>query len=573
MPLDPSISLQIKPPDINPLTMMSGFANLQNTLNQNKLFQQTFAARQRAGQILSQSPDLEQGLEQLYRDPVTAPFAAETANAVRQGQQTFADIQRLRAVTAGEQQRQATDGLQAAVAHGLPAIIESPSDATWDSVMKAQLNVLSPSARAAVAPALESLKHAMLADLPEEPEAAKAEVKKRAAALSLGSGFTPESLAAVAGKPAVVDLGYAKQPGLEAPGQPFTAQGPELLVGAPPRYENFPGGVPAAVPAIPGRFPGNPLTSSPGTGKFPAAGDTGNELGAQPAQPAPAGPAATSPPAAASAPAGAASVRPPGTPLGLAGNGELLILPPDAASPSVGTGAKGMQILSPAQLKSADAYQAEFADSGARAFQNASSTIGSLKSMSADMDTIAKGGGFLVPGTLSLYRNETAKALNTMAAMVGLKEVFDPSKLAAIDAFNKEVQRMGLTVLTTMLGNQREAAQTINNITTKAVPSLDNTPMGGKLIIEGLKAATQRVIDQRVWEEAWQAKNQGNLNGALARFNKEYPAESYADRVLEEFGIGPKGFVSPEAIAAAVRNGYLTVAQGKKIGIAQFGGQ
>lgn len=570
MPLDPSISLQAKVPESNPLTMISNFATLQNTLNQNRLFQQTFAARQRAGQILSQSPDLEQGLEQLYRDPVTAPFAAETANAVRAGQQTFADIQRLRAVTAGEQQKQATDGLQAAVGHGLPAIIENPSDSTWDTVMEAQLKVLSPSARAAVEPALRSLKTSLLADLPDDPDEAKAMVKKRAAALSLGSGFTPEALAAVAGKPAVLDLGYAKQPGLESPGQAFTPQGPELLVGAPPRYENFPGGVPGAVPAIPGRFPGpasNPLTS--GTGKFPPAGDSGNDLGAaQPAAPAP--PAAAAPRAPA---ASGAAVKPPGIPLGLAGNGELLVIPSDARSPSVGTGAKGMQVLSPAQQKSADALQTEFSGSGLRAYQNATATLGSLENMSNDLDTLAKGGGFLTPGTGMQFRADAAKAVNTLASMAGMKEVFDPTKLATVDAFNKEIQRMGLQVLTTMLGNQREAAQTINNITTKAVPSLENTPMGGKLIIEGLKAMSQRAVDQRKWENAWQAQNQGNLNGAAEAFNKEYPAESYAYKVLDEFGIGPKGFRTPQGIIDAVKAGYLTPAQGKRIGLEKFGGK
>jgi hypothetical protein len=571
MPLDPGISLGVKVPDANannPLGTLATFAGIQNQLNTNRLFQQTFAARQRAGQILSQSPDLEQGLEQLYRDPVTAPFAAETANAVRQGQQTFADIQRLRAVTAGEQQKQATDGLQAAVAHGLPAIIDNPTDQTWDNTMSAQLKVLSPSARAAVAPALESLKLAMLAGLPDDPAQARAEVKKRAAALSLGSGFTPESLAAVVGKPGIVDLGDVKQPTLERPGQAAVASGDAFSVGAAPRYEGFPGGVPAAVPAIPGagRSSGNPLTGS-GSGaspSFPAAAPAGNALGAE--QPKSASPAAASA-------AGTEAVEPPGQPLGVAGNGELLILPASAKSPSVGTGAKGMQVLSPAQQKNAETLQTEFSGSGLRAYQNANSTLGSLESMSADLDTLAKGGGFLTPGSGAQFRADVAKALNTMADMAGLKERIEPDKIAAVDAFNKETNRMGLTVLTTMLGNQREAAQTINNITTKAVPGIENSFMGGKLVIEGLKATTQRAIDQRKFENAWQAKNQGQLAGAAEAFNAAYPAESYADSVLQKFGIGPKGFISPQAIVDAVKAGYMTPAQGKALGIKQFGGK
>lgn len=573
MPLDPQISLGAKVPEAggaggNPLGTLATFAGVQNQLNTNRLFQQTFAARQRAGQILSQSTDLEQGLDQLYKDPITAPFAAETANAVRAGQQTFADINRMKAVTAGELQKQATDGLQAAVAHGLPSIIDNPTNETWDNVMQAQLKVLSPSARAAVGPALESLKLSMLSGLPGDPTAARAEVKKRAAALSLGSGFTPESLSAVVGKPTTINQGNVIQPGLEAPGQPFVSSGPSFPVGAPPRYENFPGGVPAAVPGIAGT--GNPITgqgapSAPARNSAPAPG--ANPLGAT----SPGAPAAASSSSATAA--GSSGVEAPGTPLGVAGNGELLVLPATARSPSVGSGAKGMQVLSPAQQKSAEDLQTEFSGSGLRAYQNANSTLGSLESMSADLDTLAKGGGLLTPGSGAQFRADVAKGLNTMADMAGLKERIDPDKIAAVDAFNKETNRMGLTVLTTMLGNQREAAQTINNITTKAVPGIDNSYMGGKLVIEGLRATTQRAIDQRKWENAWQAKNQGNLNGAAEAFNKAYPAESYADAVLEKFGIGPKGFTSPQAIVDAVKAGYMTPAQGKTLGIRQFGGK
>jgi hypothetical protein len=567
MPLDPGISLGVKVPEpANPLGMISTFATLQNTLNQNRLFQQTFAARKEIGQILATSPDIDTAAQRAFHSPTAAPFAGEAFNAIRQMEQTMTDIQYKRAQTAGEQQKQAQDGLHAALGQALPAIIDNPTNATWDSVMGAQLKTLSPSARAAVGPALDSIRTSLLSDLPDDPDQAKTVVKRRAAAIALGSGFTPEAFGAVAGKPTTQNLGNVIQPGLERPGQPFTASGPALPVGAPPRYENFPGGVPAAVPAIPGGGGGNPLTGASAGPVAPAAAVAGNALGAE--QPTP-----KSVPAGSEA--SASSVEPPGQPLGLAGNGELLILPASAKSPVVqaGGGSKGLNIRSSDQVESAKELQVEFAGSGLRAYNNAVATKGSLESMSADLDTISKGGGFLTPGTGAQFRADAAKAINTMARIVGIKDVFDTTKLATYDAFNKEIQRMGLTVLTTMLGNQREAAQTINNITTKAVPSLENTPMGGKLIIEGLKAATERIIDQRKWENAWQAQNQGNLNGAVERFNKEYPAETYAHKVLDEFGIGPKGFRSPQAIVDAVKNGYMTAAQGKEIGIKQFGGK
>jgi len=226
--------------------------------------------------------------------------------------------------------------------------------------------------------------------------------------------------------------------------------------------------------------------------------------------------------------------------------------------------------MSAAQQANAETLQKEFSDSGLRAFNNATATLGSLNYMTQDLDALAKAGGLLQPGTGAAWRTAVAKGINTMAEMAGLKDVFDPKAVSAIDAFNKETNRMGLTVLTTMLGNQREAAQTINNITTKAVPGIDNTFMGGKLVIESLKATTQRAIDQRNWENAWQARNQGNLNGADEAFNAAHPAQDYANAVLARFGMTPKGFASPAALKAAVANGFMTPKQAAGIGREQF---
>jgi hypothetical protein len=116
---------------------------------------------------------------------------------------------------------------------------------------------------------------------------------------------------------------------------------------------------------------------------------------------------------------------------------------------------------------------------------------------------------------------------------------------------------MGLNVVTTLLGNQREAAETIIN-TTKSVPGIDNTYLGAKLVASAIKSALQRTIDMRNFENAWQQKNQGNLNGAIEAFNQKYPADTYAEKVLGNFGLTPKGFASPEAVGEAYKSGLVT---------------
>lgn len=70
----------------NLLGSMMQYAYAQNALNQNKLFQQTFQARQRIGQIAAQSRDPQGNFDRMgfinniSGDPVAAPFAAEIIN-------------------------------------------------------------------------------------------------------------------------------------------------------------------------------------------------------------------------------------------------------------------------------------------------------------------------------------------------------------------------------------------------------------------------------------------------------------------------------------------------------------
>lgn len=92
-------ALAIRPPAMptaSPMETLGQFANIQNALNQNRLFQQTFAAQQTAGQILAAAPDLDTGIANLTRDPRTAAFAGPIINNIRQAQQTTTTIRGLR---------------------------------------------------------------------------------------------------------------------------------------------------------------------------------------------------------------------------------------------------------------------------------------------------------------------------------------------------------------------------------------------------------------------------------------------------------------------------------------------
>src|SRR6266436_8931428 len=60
--IDPSITAGIGArSQVNPLAVVGQFAHIQNALNQNQLFQQTFRARQALGPLAQQATDPQTG--------------------------------------------------------------------------------------------------------------------------------------------------------------------------------------------------------------------------------------------------------------------------------------------------------------------------------------------------------------------------------------------------------------------------------------------------------------------------------------------------------------------------------
>lgn len=241
--IDASIPLAAKAPAPFSLgTSLGPLLDIQNKMNENRLFQQTFAAKQRAGQILSSVDpnDPEAGIRGLMSDPLTAPFSGEIIGQIRGAQKTLLDMQ-------GQQQTQAQSGLDA-VLKALPAGMADPSQ--LDSAIKMHMSTLSPTAQARVAPAVESLKHSLLDGLPDDPAQAQKVFQTRIGGHMISAGFTPDSLRAITGQ-----LAPTVESGPYGPGG---AQKPVVIGG------------PAAGPA-------NPL-SPLGAGANPGAGTNRNAL-------------------------------------------------------------------------------------------------------------------------------------------------------------------------------------------------------------------------------------------------------------------------------------------------------
>lgn len=578
MATDPTISLGIQSPQNAGIQNLHSLAETVSTLNNIKMFQQTYAARQQAGQIMASAPDMETGLNQIMQSPA-APFMGEFLNQVRSSMLANQQYQ-------NEVSKNAREGVQEYM-KGAPGSVLDPG--LMKGIIGSAIATTSKNAQPQLVQALQGLHSSLYDGLPDDPSKWSpqdhANYTKRATALGVATGMGTDQLGSVIGKAGTLDTGGGTYTGTFAPaveGGGFTsAGGAEKTL--PPQAVGLPGGLTTTAGGGMGRLfgAGNGLAPSGGGGGAtmtpPAPAGNGLSLGGGDDAAARArslnsegnprfftgdGSAGTSPAARSAAAGGGVAASAPG----MAGDGKPLIDPAVIAKGGVGLGTAigGINVLSPAQLDQNKELIQNYAGPGTQTYNNAQTTLASLRYMDSAFDNLAKGGGFLVPGTAAQFRGDVAKTVNTMAQMFDGKPPFDVTKVMSIEDFNKETRRMGAQVMAQLVGQQHQAAQTIQNMTS-SVPGIENTYMGGKLVLNGLQAMSQRLIDERNFQNEWQNAHQGSLIGSTEAFNNLHPAEQYAEQVLNKFGLNEKGFQSPEAIKSAIQGGYLTKAQGVQL--------
>lgn len=522
---------------------MEKMANIRNLMNQNAIFQQTFQAKQRAGQIMATAPSVDEGLKRLQADPLTASFAPELMNSYRQLDLTNTQVQ-------SAQQGMNTTGFHE-VMKALPSAYTDMG--SFQKAMAARLGTLSPMTQDYLnkTGVVSSLQSALFDGLPDDPTQKASEYRRRWNALMLGADFTPDSINAITGKNAQVDTGTGIQPTVE---RPTALGGGQVPVGSPinktgvaPTIENVNG-----VPLIIGGPGGGAQNDNNALGVTqPGAGAGSSSSGASPGT---------------AAPAGVAGDGTPVVPQGFKITGAPVQAAPSATNPT------GMPVLSEDEKELSTEMAKRYGDGGLKTFEGAQTTMGMLKQMDSDLDNMVKSGGLGVPGTGAKARLMLENAANTVASITGKKPPFDPSQVASTENFIKAMTTMRLSVLNTMLGTQREAAQTISSMG-EAVPNINNSYLGAKMLVETFRQMSQRVMDERAFDNWYMQQTRGNLTGAEEAFNKLHPAQEYARQAMDKFGMDPSGkFKDPQTVLSYIARGYLTQQQGQKILESQFPG-
>lgn len=545
--INPSLALDVTPPaTTNPLGLAQSAAGTISALTQAKQFQSEFAAKQRAGQIIAASPDYDTAASALQRDPLVSAFAPEAVGQMRAAANSELTYQ-------GEGQRQGLEGV-GVLGKQLPAGILDRG-AIPALVSTAIANAKSPAAKASLGTFLDAFHTSMTEGLPSDPAATQAEQSKRLVAFGSAFGATPDQFAAVMPRPGTVATNTGTQVGTFAPaalGNAFAPAG-----GSPTSF--VPAGLGPQVAGAGQAVVGGGNTLGGGGGAAASNGGAApNPLGVPAIQRPPGGQGGAtgvSPPSAQAAPDGTPIIPPNYTPPA----------PPHIGAPGSGTG--GSNVLSPQQSAIAATAAQQYADS-TKPYNNAVSSLGTLSYMDNEISSLAKQGGWLTPGSGGEARENIAKAVNTVWNVFGGSgsPPIDPSGVADAEAIYKGTRTMGAQLLSNLTGQSHQAAQTIESLTA-AVPGLDNTPLGAKLLINTYSAIAQRTVAERQFDNWYmqQPNQQGNLINAETEFNRLHPPEATANKVLGDLGMSANGFSDPSVVANYVRQGYLSRDQGAKI--------
>ena len=228
---------------------------------------------------------------------------------------------------------------------------------------------------------------------------------------------------------------------------------------------------------------------------------------------------------------------------------------------SIGTG--GQWIPDPVEKQQIDRTTNVWSDAGQREYEGANRGIAQLQFIETGLDNLV--GTKLESGAFGERSLEMAKGWNALlqrARAFGIDvpqtAFFDPNQIASAEDVMKAGRLLQFSTVTQQFGAQREAAQTIQ-AAANAVPGMQNSYLGNKLIIESLRTMIHRAQDLREFQEQWLAdpRTRGNLTGSDIEFNKMHPPDDYAKEVLDKFGMTKDGFKTAADVTRAVDNGWI----------------
>jgi hypothetical protein len=204
---------------------------------------------------------------------------------------------------------------------------------------------------------------------------------------------------------------------------------------------------------------------------------------------------------------------------------------PGRASPILGPNGKPIVTKLPQNVQEArDKAYTDFSGKDTDSYIAAQNAHTWLEQMDHSADVLNQNGGFMGTGPTAPERLAFANNVNDILRTSGLPSVFDPSQISAWEELKKATITAGFELASHYEGHARQAASTIMNATL-AIPSAANTPIGFKLVSNGIKESAQQAIDLHEFKQNVY-NNNGDLVKAEVDFYKQNPPQAYARRAI-----------------------------------------
>jgi hypothetical protein len=199
--------------------------------------------------------------------------------------------------------------------------------------------------------------------------------------------------------------------------------------------------------------------------------------------------------------------------------------------------------LSPGETTAqTDAAGDAFGEKARSQYASAVGTVRAMEDMDRQFQVLNASPGGFNTGAGATWKLDFAKAVNSGMQSAGAAPFFDVNKLAAGEDLQKQTKLAGMQALQSMFGGSREAASIVQS-TQGAVPSVENTPLGGKLVMNGIKEAARWQMDQHAFNTQWYQDHKGNMVGADVAFQQQRPSQMYTLRGISQ--VQPYPVTSP----------------------------
>lgn len=205
-----------------------------------------------------------------------------------------------------------------------------------------------------------------------------------------------------------------------------------------------------------------------------------------------------------------------------------------SAVPVLGQDGKPLVEQIPPQItQGREAVVKEFQTKDMDAYQAAQNTQAWVHQIESAADTMSKAGPAYMTGPYAQARLGLMSGANDVARSIGVTAPFDQGALASWEEMKKATTTAGFELSSHYEGHARQAAATIMNATS-AVPGMENSPVGLKLVAAGIHEGAQSAIDLHNYRQTMLNQTQGGdkFMSAETDFYTAHPAEQYAQRAI-----------------------------------------